>query len=592
MVLTKKSAIQVPQVSLESPDPTVKKPRLVKLIVRNYRCIGSKPVEIELDDIVVLVGANNTGKSSILHAYKLAMSHGSNDAKLTLDDFPGNKIDPDNLPQVEIHTVVYDDTVGTKWVNESTGEKIVRERWVWSDVGISPTRQGWDTTISGWGKEGPWGAPNVAKSHRPEPHIVDAFDSPEEQAKEIVRLLKLELDQRLTDHKKGDDGEGSYSKLLRLIGEFRKNIVVEAQEQIASINRELTILIQQVFPKYIIDFDAKPEDALDKSLSFSKSDAQLLMGPMGEHLSSIEKQGSGARRMLLWTAIKFLAENARKTKPSDSARPHLLLIDEPEICLHPAAIRDACNALYALPAPDNKWQVMLTTHSPIFIDFSKDNTTIVRVEKESDGGIKGTTIFRPDKAKLSSDDQQNLKLLNICDPYVAEFFFGGRIVVVEGDTEYTAFSYVRSQNPNEYRDVQIIRARGKATIVSLVKVLNHFGANYSILHDSDKQKTKKGDRANPAWTNNGLILDVVRSKLTGQQARLLASVPNFEEAYFGYVATDEKPYKALQTIMADPGKQATIKDLLDALLDRSKTPPTNCVEWFHIDELAKLSETQ
>jgi putative ATP-dependent endonuclease of the OLD family len=279
-------------------------------------------------------------------------------------------------------------------------------------------------------------------------------------------------------------------------------------------------------------------------------------------------------------------------KTPDSARPHLLLIDEPEICLHPAAIRDACKALYGLPTSTGKWQVMLTTHSPIFIDFSKDNTTIVRVEKELDGGIKGTTIFRPDKAQLSSDDQQNLKLLNICDPYVAEFFFGGRIVIVEGDTEYTAFSYVRSQNPDEYRDVHIIRARGKATIVSLVKVLNHFGANYSILHDSDKQKTENGDKANPAWANNSRILDAVKAKLKGTQARLLASVPNFEEAYLGYIATDEKPYKALQKIMADPGKQATIKDLLDDLLDRSKTPPTNCVEWFHIEELAKLSETQ
>ena len=38
------------------------RPRLVKLIIKNFRCIGATPVTIELDDIVVLVGPNNVGK--------------------------------------------------------------------------------------------------------------------------------------------------------------------------------------------------------------------------------------------------------------------------------------------------------------------------------------------------------------------------------------------------------------------------------------------------------------------------------------------------------------------------------------------------
>ena len=120
-----------------------------------------------------------------------------------------------------------------------------------------------------------------------------------------------------------------------------------------------------------------------------------------------------------------------------------MLIDEPEICLHPNAIRDACRVLYDLPNSGN-WQVMVTTHSPIFIDFSRDNTTIVKVEKNAAGAIQGTTVFRPDTVQLDADDKRNLKLLNLCDPYVAEFFFGGKVIVVEGDTEYTAFNYIKA----------------------------------------------------------------------------------------------------------------------------------------------------
>jgi putative ATP-dependent endonuclease of OLD family len=316
------------------------------------------------------------------------------------------------------------------------------------------------------------------------------------------------------------------------------------------------------------------------------------MGPADGYLSTVEKQGSGARRTLLWTALKFISENSQKEKETAIVRPHLLLIDEPEICLHPTAIRDACSVLYDLPNSGN-WQVMVTTHSPIFIDFSRDNTTIVKVERDTDGAIQGTTVFRPDKAQLDADDKKNLKLLNICDPYVAEFFFGGKVIVVEGDTEYTAFNYIKANKPEAYKDVHIIRARGKATIVSLVKILNHFGSSYAVLHDSDKPEitTKKGKTmANPAWGNNPNILDAVNAKPIETKTRLLASLPNFEEAYFGEAAETEKPYNALRTISENVDTLNLIESLLKSLIYHDSPIPANCAEWTTIDDLREKLE--
>jgi AAA ATPase domain len=114
----------------------IKKPRLKKLIIKNYRCIGSTPVEIELNDIVVLVGANNAGKSSILKAYELAMSQGSSKADLKLEDFPNNIIDPENSPEIELQTIVYDNSPGDRWIKKlKNGEGLVRERWIWAGEG-------------------------------------------------------------------------------------------------------------------------------------------------------------------------------------------------------------------------------------------------------------------------------------------------------------------------------------------------------------------------------------------------------------------------------------------------------------------------
>jgi putative ATP-dependent endonuclease of OLD family len=188
---------KVEEVSLVSVNPDVKKPRLIKLIITNYRCIGSEPVEIDLNDIVVLVGANNVGKSSILKAYELAMSQGSAKADLRLEDFPNNIIDPNNLPEVEIHTIVYDNSPGEKWIETlDNGEYLVKERWIWPSEG-KPKREGWDVEKQAWSESVPWGAPNVANSRRPEPHRVDAFASPEEQAKEIKSLLTQALTERI-----------------------------------------------------------------------------------------------------------------------------------------------------------------------------------------------------------------------------------------------------------------------------------------------------------------------------------------------------------------------------------------------------------
>ncbi|NCU29948.1 hypothetical protein EOL73_03370 [Candidatus Saccharibacteria bacterium] len=242
-----------PLAQLESTDDNIAKPRLTKLIIKNYRAIGSKPVEIDLDDIVILVGPNNVGKSSILKAYELAMSQGSNRASMQLDDFPNGLIDPNNLPEIEIHTVVYDDTVGQKWIDGGSGEKLVREKWVWHEVG-SPIRYGWDVTLNSglgsWSNNVPWGAPNVANSKRPEPRRIDAFASPDDQAKAIQALLSKALTERVKDIGDHETHGTNYAALLEQIKELQKSIVCDAQNEIDSVNNELSLLVSTKYGIY------------------------------------------------------------------------------------------------------------------------------------------------------------------------------------------------------------------------------------------------------------------------------------------------------------------------------------------------------
>lgn len=427
-------------ISLVSDDVNVPRPRLSKLVIKNFRTIGNIPVEIYLDDIVVLVGANNVGKSSILRAYEVAMSTGSKAGYLTIDDFPNNIVDGENLPEIEVHTIISENKPGEQWIEMlPSGEMLIREKWTWNSPGVEPKRRGFDVKEQKWVDKVPWGAPNVANAYRPKVHRIDAFSAPDVQEAEITGLLQAIIKEKFKNiiSPNNTSGKTDYEVLLEQIKGFQKKVTESIDLETENIEKSINEYLAGVFQNYVISLDAKPESNIEKTYTPFKETPDLYMGPRGGFMSRISAQGSGARRTLMWTALKYIAE-----KGDRDGRPHVLLLDEPELCLHPSAIRDVQKTLYDLPKIGN-WQVMVTTHSPIFIDLSRDNTTIIRVSKDEGGKVKSTVLFRPEKAKLSEDDKENLKLLNVCDPYVHEFFFGGRIVVVEGDTEYTAFSQLK-----------------------------------------------------------------------------------------------------------------------------------------------------
>lgn len=558
------------------------RPRLHKLIIKNFRAIGSDPVEIELDDIVVLVGPNNAGKSSILRAYEIVMQQGSKEGKLVIDDFPKGIVESKALPEVELQTIVYDKAPGERWIQTTNnGELLIREKWTWDSPSKDPKRQGYNVEKDTWDEQVPWGAPNVANARRPRPHRIDAFASPDDQAANLAKLITSILKDKLSSVKTDPTQEKSdYDMVLDKIRELQSMVVKATEEEVVAIESELSTYLARVFPKHKVKFDAKPETDLEKAYTPFKANPDVLIGPEGGYFSTIAHQGSGARRTLLWATLKYLSEEGDK----EGDRPHVLLLDEPEICLHPSAIREARSVLYDLPSSSN-WQVVVTSHSPIFIDLSRDNTTIIRVYRGDSEQVHSTTLYKPSRAKLDSDDRRNMKLLNICDPYLHEFFFGGTQIIVEGDTEYTAFSMLKLLYPDRYRDVQIIRARGKGIIPSIAKVLLQFSKSFSILHDTDTQMTARG-KNNPAWGMNKTIREILDLPNANDRVRLIACKTCFETAMFGDEANEEKPYNALVRIRENQEARIKVENLLNFLLDSDSKCPDHCIQWTRIEQLA------
>lgn len=211
--------------------------------------------------------------------------------------------------------------------------------------------------------------------------------------------------------------------------------------------------------------------------------------------------------------------------------------------MHPPAIRSAREALYKIAELEN-WQVMITTHSPIFIDVSKPHTTIIRVEKNVENATK---IFSTEKANFSDDERERLQMIRNCHPTINEFFFASKIILVEGDTEQVALTQVKRE------DTTILNCRGKANIPMFEKILNHFGMNYIVIHDLDSPKAKKKDKwiKNSMWTiNEKIFLEAEK----GKNNQVIVSIPDFEGQFFGYLQSGDKPYNAICELKKEENK--------------------------------------
>ena len=278
----------------------------------------------------------------------------------------------------------------------------------------------------------PFGNKNTSKSRRPEPIPVHAFQGPEKQAAEIAKVVKKILIEK-AEHIVFEDGDekSALNQVLELAENYKRVVAESSKLEVEKIAEDLTYFISKIFKNQRVEFDLNSETASIGLDTLFAGVGEIRMG-VDDSMLPISHQGSGAQRTLLWAALKILRDIA--SEKTDSSRPNLLLIDEPELCLHPAAIREARDTLYDLAGTPN-WQVMITTHSPVFIDFASKHTKVARVERVEGGKVRGTTIFRPNSDEFSEDDKENFKILNICDSYIAEFFFGGPVVLVEGDTE-------------------------------------------------------------------------------------------------------------------------------------------------------------
>lgn len=630
-----------------------KRSKLVKMVVRNIGCIGNEGVEIALDNVVCLVGKNNAGKSTILRAYELAKGTVSFDALKDRCQHASDDVASEVI--LEIHIPEAIGNIDSMWKIPRDGLLIVKSRWQWSSPGFQKIRSTWNP-IANDGK-GDWdpdknaaGLDNVFSSRLPRPLRIGSLDDAAKTEEMLLTLALTPLLAKLENERKNSDSV--LSKAIDSITQSINSLSQSHEEQFNEIAGKVSNGFQKVFPTLgvILNIAAAPlspklDDLVKRGSGLRVSDGNIN--------TSLGQQGTGARRALFWAMLqvhneisrekeirdeyqkgvekniideekKLKAEEKKAKKnealiselekslsdlkavhasfmegapipesPEDPALPgYLLLIDEPENALHPLAARAAQRHLYRL-AESADWQVMMTTHSPYFINPFEDHTTIVRLERTAsnvDASIVPKT-YLSDSIEFSGDDKMRLQALQHIDPSFAEVFFGSYPILVEGDTEHATFiaSIIEKQN-NLMDQITVIRARGKAILVPLIKVLTHFKINFGILHDCDPPFKSNGDK-NGMWTENEKIYNAIcNARKSGITVRHRVSIPDFERFLGGDEESKDKPLNAYIRVVEDITLSKQVETLLADLFNSGNHEPFEDFDYSSESYLSLLNK--
>lgn len=294
---------------------------------------------------------------------------------------------------------------------------------------------------------------------------------------------------------------------------------------------ELNSVLSSVFPDSKLHATASlsdPKTALKPTFTVEMS---------SNVKTPVSHQGSGMIRAAAFGMLRFRQKWLSK-REDDHNRSLIVCFEEPEIYLHPSAANQMRDAIYELSGKES--QIVATTHSPFIIDLSRKPKQILNSLRLETVGIKSTPFNVTEAYKeLDADNKAHVKMILRVDEHVARMFFTKHIVIVEGDTEEVVIKETLKRLPKEQylrivSDFEIVKARGKASIIGLAKYLVAMGLAPIVVHDRDGGVAGAEVFNQPIADALGLVGKVVQMQ------------ENIEDE-IGYKAPSyDKPFKAYQ----------------------------------------------
>jgi predicted ATP-dependent endonuclease of OLD family len=152
----------------------------------------------------------------------------------------------------------------------------------------------------------------------------------------------------------------------------------------------------------------------------------------------------------------------------------LLLLEEPEIHLHPALIK---RLLKVIESERYENQIFMTTHSPLFIHPTNLHR-VFRVTREGDS----TRVYSP---RLSGHQLNYGRLTQELNADNCEMFFADKVLLVEGPSDHILMRGLIDRFYTGPKDIKVIQVYGKSNIDVYAELLQVFNIPYAIMLDQD-----------------------------------------------------------------------------------------------------------
>ncbi|HCT2016471.1 TPA: AAA family ATPase [Escherichia coli] len=450
---------------------------LSKISIKNFR--SCKDIDINFSSFTPLIGYNNAGKSTILNAIEWLFKK----KLLSSDDYTN----PDNPIEV-IGTVkgITEDILSALTEENRTriSPYIIDEALIFKRQQPVGAQSAKDVRLliknpeNNEFRTSPTGIENAIKALFPDPIRIGAMenaadDSSKSKTGTTIGKLLAELSCKIE--------EKHTQMILSHLNAVNRRMTATGNKRISDLNDiddSISSKVADFFPGISLKLHFELPDFKD---IFKSGTVKVYEDSFPGIARDCSSYGHGTQRSIQMALIRHLADI---TNGDDIKTTTLLLIDEPELYLHPFAIEQIRESLKTLS--HHGYQIIFSTHSSQMItsDLAKDT---VLIRKNSQRGTHCRLTLKEAVNKvIEQRPAQATHLFSLTQS--SKVLFANNVILTEGKTETTLLPFIFNKVKNKtlgQMQIALIETGSVESISKTMQILNSMDIPTKAIVDLD-----------------------------------------------------------------------------------------------------------
>ncbi|MDA7943148.1 MAG: ATP-dependent endonuclease [Nitrosopumilus sp.] len=424
--------------------------------IMNFKAIEDRRITFE-KDMTVMIGANGTGKTTVLHAIRAFFLK-----DVSQYDF--------NSPEKPIHIeIVFCD-------DESDDNTRTLSRIFTKTDGPKPISQLMENDKKLPAKF------DLDSELKIKPIMINAMSDP---SSELTDKKNTTLNDVVEFIRDTGSASGARLKLMQRIERHQKKLQIMNKKALDKTVDAANMRIGRISDDTHVSIQQQDHDSFDYK-------ADVTITERG-HETPVGDAGHGSQKLVLFSLIDAHAKSMENKSSGGSKKPaysYILMFDEPDVYQSPSRSRSFYNSLHEL-SKNKRQQVICVTHSERFI--SMKDVYGIRLFRRDKHGKSQPVISHVDRAYINSqfrtpkEAKKTLAVLNVLRDYRFGLF-SDLVVLVEGDGDRVlleTISELKNKKSFEAQGIQIVVCGGKRNIPFALKLYEKLDVPVYVIWEED-----------------------------------------------------------------------------------------------------------